>query len=85
MDVPKGKLAVRPGAVPVIEDRLVYTAIVDSFAERIDKALKGEGVVPSYRVQGGKKRTYSGSASTSGSNFKTSCAKRMRVAISTRF
>ena len=57
MDVPKGKLAVRPGAVPIIEDRLVYTAIVGSFAERIDKTLEGEEVVPSYRVQGGKKRT----------------------------
>ena len=50
MDVPKSHLAMRPGSVPCIEDRLVYTAIVGSFADRADSGLEGEHVVPSYRV-----------------------------------
>ena len=56
MDVPKSRLALRPGAIPLIEDRIVYTAIVGSFAERIDSALEGEEVVPSYRVLTGRKK-----------------------------
>ena len=56
MDVPKNDLAMRPGSIPLIEDRLVYTALVGSFAERADASLETEEVVPSFRVQVGRRR-----------------------------
>ncbi len=56
MDVPKSKLAMRPGSVPAIEDRLVYTAVVGSFAEGIDGSLEDESIVPSYRVASKRKK-----------------------------
>ena len=54
MDVPKNDLAMRPGSMPLIEDRLVYTALIGSFAERADASLETDDVVPSFRVQGGR-------------------------------
>ena len=56
MDVPKSEFAFRPGSIPVIEDRLAYTALIGSFAEMIDSTLEDEDVVASYRVQTGRKR-----------------------------
>ena len=53
MDVPKSEFAFRPGSIPVIEDRLAYTALIGSFAELIDSTLEDEDVVASCRSQGG--------------------------------
>ena len=57
MDVPKNELTMRPGSIPVIEDRIAYTALIGSFAERVDGTLEDESVVPSYRVQSGRKKS----------------------------
>ena len=57
MDVPKSELAFRPGSVPLIEDRLAYTALVGSFAAKLDEALEAEDVVPSHRVLTGRKKS----------------------------
>ena len=57
MDVPKSEFAFRPGSIPVIEDRLAYTALIGSFAELIDSMLEDEDVVASYRVQAGSKKS----------------------------
>lgn len=58
MEVPKDHLSVRLGAVPLLEDRLAYTAVVGSFAERADAALEDETVVPSYRVKAGNTKAF---------------------------
>ena len=55
MDVPEGNLTLRPGSIPLIEDRLVYTAIAGAIADTVDAALEPETVVPSYRVRRGKR------------------------------
>ncbi|MEO0126853.1 MAG: RNA-directed DNA polymerase [candidate division WOR-3 bacterium] len=54
IDVPKSSLAVRPGSVPEIEDRIVTYAIILLIAPAIDKKLP-EGVY-SYRLKPGRIR-----------------------------
>lgn len=54
IDVPKSSLAVRPGSIPEIEDRIVTYAIIYLIAPRLDKKLP-EGVY-SYRLKSGKVR-----------------------------
>lgn len=54
IDVPKSSLAVRPGSVPEIEDRIVTYAIIYLIAPYLDKKLP-EGVY-SYRLKPGKVR-----------------------------
>jgi retron-type reverse transcriptase len=49
IDVPKSSLAVRPGSVPEIEDRIVTFAIIYLIAPQLDKKLP-EGVY-SYRLK----------------------------------
>jgi len=39
MDVPKPHFVLRPGAVPKIEDRIYYQALVDSIAPEVEKKL----------------------------------------------
>ncbi|MDP9238283.1 MAG: RNA-directed DNA polymerase [Chloroflexota bacterium] len=55
MDSPKGNLTLRAGAIPELEDRLVYTAIAGVIADVADKSMEAETVVPSYRVRIGKR------------------------------
>jgi len=54
IDVPKSSLAVRPGSVPEIEDRIVTYAIIYLIAPYLDRKLP-EGVY-SYRLKPGKVR-----------------------------
>ena len=54
IDVPKSSLAVRPGSVPEIEDRIVTYAIIYLIAPCLDKKLP-EGVY-SYRLKSEKVR-----------------------------
>ena len=54
IDVPKSSLAVRPGSVPEIEDRIVTYAIIYLIAPYLDKKLP-EGVY-SYRLKSEKTR-----------------------------
>lgn len=54
IDVPKSSLAVRPGSVPEIEDRIVTYAIIYLIAPCLDKKLP-EGVY-SYRLKPGEVR-----------------------------
>lgn len=54
IDVPKSSLAVRPGSVPEIEDRIVTYAIIYLIAPYLDKKLP-EGVY-SYRLKSGEIR-----------------------------
>ncbi|MGB2842843.1 MAG: reverse transcriptase domain-containing protein [Halobacteriota archaeon] len=49
VDVPKSTLAVRPGSVPEIEDRLVSYAIMNIIAPKIDKEISD--TVYSFRVK----------------------------------
>jgi len=56
VDVPKSSLAVRPGSVPEIEDRIVTYAIISLVAPYIDKELP-EGVY-SFRLKPEKTRDY---------------------------
>ena len=55
---PKGTSPLCAGAVPEIEDRLVYTAIAGLIADAADKSLEPESVVPSFRVRIGTKDQY---------------------------
>jgi len=54
IDVPKSSLAVRPGSIPEIEDRIVTYAIIYLIAPCLDKKLP-EGVY-SYRLKSGEIR-----------------------------
>jgi len=54
IDVPKSSLAVRPGSVPEIEDRIVTYAIIYLIAPYLDKKLPGG--VYSYRLKPGEVR-----------------------------
>jgi len=58
IDVPKSTLAVRPGSVPEIEDRLVSYAIINIIAPKIDK--KTSDNVYSFRVRKNYKTSKSG-------------------------
>ena len=51
IDVPKRGFALRPGTTLLIEDRLVYQALVDKFALRVDSRLEDDSVVYGYRVR----------------------------------
>ncbi len=52
IDIPKSSLAVRPGSVPEIEDRIVTYAIIYLIAPYLDKKLPEN--VYSYRLKPGK-------------------------------
>ena len=54
MDVPKGDFLLRPATTPEIEDRLVYTALIGTFAHHVDSLLEPEEIVPSNRVRPGR-------------------------------
>ena len=58
IDVPKSTLAVRPGSVPEIEDRLVSYAIINIIAPKIDKKMSDN--VYSFRVRKNYKTSKSG-------------------------
>jgi len=58
VDVPKSTLAVRPGSVPEIEDRLVGYAIINIIAPKIDNKMSKN--VYSFRVKKGYKTSKSG-------------------------
>jgi retron-type reverse transcriptase len=50
IDVPKQGFTLRPGTTLLIEDRLVYQALIDTFAARLDRKLEPDTVVCGYRV-----------------------------------
>jgi len=58
IDVPKSTLAVRPGSVPEIEDRLVSYAIINIIAPKIDKKISDN--VYSFSVRKDYKTSKSG-------------------------
>jgi len=58
IDVPKSTLAVRPGSVPEIEDRIVSYAIINIIAPKIDKKISDD--VYSFRVKKDYKSSKSG-------------------------
>jgi hypothetical protein len=60
IDAPKRGFTLRPGTTLLIEDRLVYQALVDKFAESVDRRLESERVVCGYRVRkgGGSRRLF---------------------------
>ncbi len=51
IDVPKRGFTLRPGTTLLIEDRLVYQALIDKFALRVDRRLEDDTVVYGYRVR----------------------------------
>lgn len=58
IDVPKSTLAVRPGSLPEIEDRIVSYAIINIIAPKIDKKVSDD--VYSFRVKKDYKASKSG-------------------------
>lgn len=58
IDVPKSTLAVRPGSVPEIEDRIVSYAILNVIAPEIDKRISDN--VYSYRLKKNYKKSKTG-------------------------